>query len=318
MKKYMNTISPEELKERLYVFASNDFEGRRTGTRGQKRAAEFLSNFYFNNGLEGPIKDQANPYLQPIDFMESVTKGGSITLGENTYTLNKDYAVLNGIGSSNTSDVVFIGYGIQTEGYNDLEGLDLEGKAVVMLFGEPTTSEGDRLFEFSQQESFAEKMFSNLGISNMIVSTPNQMMFNAQFPYMKGSRARISLKEEDQDVAPFSTFFMSPEKVADMFGMSSDEFFKKIQDKVDAKEPSGGMFSAKHLTIELDKTDRNTVSHNVMGYIEGSDLKDELIVISSHYDHDGIKNGVIYPGADDDASGTMGVIEIAQAFSQAK
>src|SRR5690606_33040283 len=59
-------------------------------------------------------------------------------------------------------------------------------------------------------------------------------------------------------------------------------------------------------------------SQNVLGYLEGSDLKDELIVISAHYDHVGVSNGEIYNGADDDASGTTGVLEMARAFTKSK
>ena len=61
MKKYINTIDADQVSERLHVFAGYDFEGRRTGTRGQKRAAEYLSNFYHKLGLEGPIKEALKP-----------------------------------------------------------------------------------------------------------------------------------------------------------------------------------------------------------------------------------------------------------------
>jgi len=319
MKKYMATIDPAQVSERLHVFAGYDFEGRRTGTRGQKRAAEYLSNFYHSLGLEGPIKNKANPYLQAINFTESKTNGGSMTLGGKSFILDTDYATLSGITTDATSDVVFIGYGIETPDYNDFEGIDVKGKTVVLIFGEPTTTEGKRLFPFSQNELFqrTEKFFTKKGIANMIVTTTNQGMFDAQLPYMKGGRARIALKTGEEDTPVFSTFFMSPKKTAEMFGKTSDEFFKSVQDKIDKEMPAGGLYSAKDLNVKLDKADRNTESHNVMAYLEGTDLKDEIIVISSHYDHDGIKNGVIYPGADDDGSGTMGVMEIAQAFAEA-
>ena len=286
MKKYMNTIDADQVSERLHVFASDDFEGRRTGTRGQKRAAEYLSNFYHSLGLEGPIKNKANPYLQAINFTESKTNSGSMMLGAKEYKLDTDYAALSGISTDATSDVVFIGYGIETPDYNDFEGLDVKGKTVVMIFGEPTTTDGERLFTFTQNELFqkTEKFFTKKGIANMIITTPNQGMFDAQLPYMKGGRARIALKTGEEDTPAFSTFFMSPKKAAELFGKSSDDFFKSVQDKIDAKATTGGMYAAKDLTVKLDKADRNTESHNVMAYLEGTDLKDEIIVISSHYD----------------------------------
>jgi len=319
MKKHMASIQPSEIRERLFTFASHDFEGRRTGTRGQKRAAEYLSNFYHNLGLKGPLTQHANPYLQPINFKETNTTGGSIMLAEKEYLLDKDFGVLAGITTDNTTDVVFIGYGIQTDDYDDLAGMDLKGKSVVLIIGDPTTSGGERLFSFSQQESFQkkEKFFTNLGVANMIVTMPNQGIFDAQLPFMKSGRASIELNADEEDGPAFSTFFMSPNAVAELFGQERENFFNKIQAKIDAKKPSGGEFMAKDLKVKLDKADRNTESHNVMAFLEGTDLKDQVIVISSHYDHDGIKNGVIYPGADDDGSGTMGVMELAEAFTQA-
>jgi len=317
MKKFMNTIDPAQIRDRLYTFASYDFEGRRTGTRGQRRAAEYLSSFYMKNGLAGPVKDQPNPYLQPINFKETNTNGGSVVAGDKTYTLDEDFAVLSGISSENTTDAVFIGYGIETDGYNDFDGLDMKGKTAVMLIGEPMTSSGERLFDFNQQDAFKEKMFSKMGISNMIITTTNQMMFNAQLPYMASGRARIQLASGEDDAPLFSTLFFSPEKVAEMFGLSLEDWLSQIQGKLDQKMSPGGLFKASNVSVKIDKADRNTVSHNVMAYLPGTDLKDQVIVISSHYDHDGIKNGVIYPGADDDGSGTMGVMEIAQAFSEA-
>src|SRR5690606_10601740 len=59
-------------------------------------------------------------------------------------------------------------------------------------------------------------------------------------------------------------------------------------------------------------------SNNVLGYLEGDDLKDELVVISAHYDHVGVENGEIFNGADDDGSGTTGVLEMARAFAKSK
>lgn len=318
MKKFMNTIDPAQIKERLYTFASYDFEGRRTGTRGQRRAAEYLSSFYMKNDLAGPVKDQPNPYLQPINFKETNTQGGSVVAGDKTYELDKDFAILSGVSNDNTSDAVFIGYGIETEGYNDFDGLDMTGKTAVMLIGEPMTSKGERLFDFNQQDAFKEQMFSSMGISNMIITTTSQQMFNAQLPFMASGRARIQLSSgEEEDAPKFSTLFFSPEKVAEMFGLSLEEWLSQIQGKLDQKMAPGGMFKASNVSVNITKADRNTVSHNVMAYLPGTDLKDQVIVISSHYDHDGIKNGVIYPGADDDGSGTMGVMEIAQAFSEA-
>lgn len=66
------------------------------------------------------------------------------------------------------------------------------------------------------------------------------------------------------------------------------------------------------------KTKQRNASDNILGFIEGSEKPEEVLVISAHYDHDGIKNGVIYPGADDNGSGSIAVVELAKAFAKAK
>ena len=72
MKKYMNTITAADAKKHLYVVASDAFEGRNTASRGLKLAADYITNFYHSNGLVGPVKGKANPYLQPIPFLSLI------------------------------------------------------------------------------------------------------------------------------------------------------------------------------------------------------------------------------------------------------
>lgn len=78
----------------------------------------------------------------------------------------------------------------------------------------------------------------------------------------------------------------------------------------------GGLYST---TVDLSYQlmDKGIVSENVLGFMEGTDLRDEIVVITSHYDHVGVNGGEVYNGADDDGSGTVGVLEIANAFAQA-
>ena len=75
VQKYKNTITPADLSKHLYKVASDGFEGRNTASRGLKMAADYITDFYKEIGLVGPVKDKANPYLQPIPFYEKKVLG---------------------------------------------------------------------------------------------------------------------------------------------------------------------------------------------------------------------------------------------------
>ena len=83
---------------------------------------------------------------------------------------------------------------------------------------------------------------------------------------------------------------------------------------MDRKQTLGGQYNVKDIKIEIERPKKLITSENVVAVLPGRDLKDEILIISSHYDHIGIRNGKIYNGADDDGSGSMGVLELAEAF----
>jgi len=322
MSKYKNTITSADLKEYLYVVASDGFEGRNTASRGLKLAAEYITNFYSANGLVGPVKGKANPYLQPIPFYEKKMIGAKMSAGGVTFENNKDFAAINSSNCDKQVEAVFGGYGVDLPDYKDLANLDLKGKALVLISGEPLDSEGRRLFEKSQQDFLSSEKLKSLGITDLIFTMPRQETWDAQAPYL--SYISETLKPMHQ-VDPselevdrsFNRFLMSPSKVAAIFGMTPKAYFEKVQSYLDQRKPLGGTFEPKPLKIMVSMVEAEITSNNLAAYIEGTDLKEEILVISSHYDHVGIAGGQIHNGADDDGSGTVGVMEIAQAFAKA-
>jgi Zn-dependent M28 family amino/carboxypeptidase len=92
----------------------------------------------------------------------------------------------------------------------------------------------------------------------------------------------------------------------------------KLKEKIELKGKPIKKNAKTSLTINIKNTVQKIEAENVLGYIEGSDLKDELIVVTAHYDHLGMEGKVVFNGADDDGSGTVAVIEMAQVFAKAK
>ena len=137
--KYAGIIRTAELQKHLSIIASDEMEGRETGTAGQRRAATYIENFFKAIGLKspGPLKGQ-HQQLYPL-YKDSLVKS-TLTVGKTTAVYGSDYISpvnTNETGKAKSSSIVFAGYGIEDKGYNDYEGLNVKGKTVIIFSGEP-------------------------------------------------------------------------------------------------------------------------------------------------------------------------------------
>jgi len=322
MNKFKNSITAEEMSKHLYTLASDGFEGRNTDSRGLKLAADYISNFYHSIGLKGPVTDRANPFLQPIAFFERKVVGASMKGANGKLEHNKDFATVNSVNCNKEVELVFGGYGVSLPNYDDFANMDLKGKALVVISGEPFNTKGERLFSTSQQDFLPVDQFKALGVTDLFLTFPRQEMWDAQQPYLSYLSATLkpvyTMDESERNIdKSFNRFLISPSKVAELLGVSPDEYFAKINTQLDQKKPLGNLFPAKTTNLMVSKSEGEVTSSNIAAYLEGTDLKEEVLVISSHYDHVGIIDGQIHNGADDDGSGTTGVMSIAQAFAKA-
>ena len=132
---YSSRIDSTGLYDHLKVFASDEFEGRETGTRGQRMAADYLVDYYSSLGFE-PY-DGEN-YTQMVPLINSQITGGTITVGESQLNILDDFffTQVYKLEALDDKSLVFAGYGIQEDGWDDYAGLDVKGKAVVVLSGD--------------------------------------------------------------------------------------------------------------------------------------------------------------------------------------
>lgn len=314
---YANTITAEDLKKHLYTYASDEFEGRETGTRGQKKAVEYLSSNYKNFGIAHP--SNLENYYQPVPLVMNKPPKATLTFGNETWSVGTDFIP---VGSSsdvileNTS-VVFAGYGIDSEQYSDYNGLDVKGKIVLVRAGEPKKQDGTYVItetkEPSEWSNFRPannarvKAAQEKGALGILVLDMNIYgRLSSRYAYTaklaESGRGSISLKG---NVLSFFNWYLSETAAKKLYGE-----ILTAGKSVDLKSS---------LNIHLTNDAEAIMSENVVAYIEGSEFPDEYVVVSSHLDHIGISpDGQINNGADDDGSGTVSVLEIAQAFAQAK
>ncbi|MFB9863260.1 M28 family peptidase [Rufibacter immobilis] len=327
---YANTITAADLEKYLRVLASDSLEGRETGTRGQKMAAEYIANHFKANGVPGPVKTGSNPYYQTFDLEKSSWGEGYVTVGTKKFTMGKDFFVLGASPYQNeeTAQVVFAGYGIDDPAYSDYTNLDVTGKAVVVLAGEPKKADGkylisgtDKMSTWSQDARTKAAAATKKGAKSvLVVMGTSDAEFQKMTARYAGMLSRPSIGFGTTAAQPrAANIYVSPSMAAALLNTKPEQFAAYGASVAKAGKAVASPYkAATNVKIKAARNKQPLPTENVMGYIEGTDLKDQLIVISAHYDHEGIQNGVVYNGANDDGSGTVAVLELAQAFAQAK
>lgn len=332
--KYAETITAADLSEHLHVIASDSFAGRDTGSKGQKMAAEYISSHFKEDGLIGPVKTGSNPYYQSFDLEKSQWGEGHISVGKEKYLMMKDFFVLGGspYQTEQPADVVFVGYGIDDPKFNDYAGKDVTGKMVVVLAGEPKDASGNFVISGTAKASdwgndyrSKRKAATDHGAKAVLIITgTSNDEFNSLTERYKAraDRPSIGLKSNDEQ-GTAATMFISPVVGASLLGTTMDKLFDYSETVATKGAPAVATFTAaKDVKVQTERVAEPLSTENVLGFIEGTDKKDEVVVVTGHYDHVGTDSTLvgdkIYNGANDDGSGTVAVLEVAEAFAQAK
>lgn len=322
------TITAAELERHLRSLAGREFEGRETGTKGQRMAAEYIAQHFEGFGL--PALGEKQGYYQKIAFVTELWDEIDLQLDGNSLRHLWDFYAIPANNRSkdwqNLDQIVFLGYGIDDEQYSDYQGADLKGKTILIYPGEPRDQEGRYLISGSDQTSewsadVNKKLMAAYqhGVELVLIIDDNfkQNVSQARKQILNRSMQMVESIPEQKEQA--NNLFLSSEIARKIVG----KHFKQV---VKARKRIQKKGKSKAVTIPVDlrvrqlKLDRQLMGENVLGYIEGTDpeLKNELIVITAHYDHLGKRGDDIYFGADDNGSGTATVLEIAQAFAKAK
>ncbi len=310
-------IKGANLIKTVEFLASPELKGRLAGSEGYYKAAEFMAEEFKSLGLK-PMGNEGyyqtftteyNEIVAPCKF-ELIKADGS----RKSYKLGEDYICRGFTGSGKVeSEVVFCGYGFSypDDGFDEYAGIDAKGKVVMMFKQTPAWKLNDRNWE--QSLRYRGKTALDHGAVGVIfVSKPNDA--NPQKPIgsvMDGEGEHlISLPMIHADL-----------NAVDEILASSGKNIKSLQTEIDNnKKPSSFSTNSKvFLQVTANYTkDRRTM--NVAGLLEGSDpvMKDEYLIIGGHLDHAGSQADEVYfPGANDNASGSASVLEIARTFVKA-
>lgn len=295
-KPYAATITAAELKTHLYIVAGKEMEGRETATEGQRKAAAYIQDHFKALGLtpgNGTSYQQAFPVYRDKDGKTSIEVNGKefnevmpANANEATYYL---------------SEVVFVGDGITDSTHDSYKGLDVAGKAVLVMPGKATggarrRTPGSNFMENARLHGAAVILYVNPGVR--AGRNYSGYMYTQAFKPTAGP----------------NSFHIS--------GAVAKAIMGEAAYNADSAAVKNGNAASKSYKTELllqnSKSIERLESTNVLGVIEGTDKKDEYLFVTAHYDHIGMHDGVINYGADDDGSGTVAIIEMAQAFMKAK
>jgi len=294
---FANTVTADDLRRHLFIVAGKDMEGRETAMAGQKKAAAYIESQFRSLGL---IPGNNGSYQLPYAVYQDSLLSTSIEVNGKTFELDKDFTA--SVMQSNPAiqrfaEVVFVGYGNSDSTKDDYKGLDVRGKAVLMLAGQNTMESRRGLG--NQRGDAAQK---NGAVAVLIISP--------SFPRQQKTspKGNMYLNAFQKTIRPNQ--FQVSENIAQ--AIMGDDYAKA---KAGTLQPKT---YAANLMLSFNKNVNTLESSNVIGVLQGTDLKDEYVFITAHYDHLGKRDTTIYYGADDDGSGTVSVIELAEAFSKAK
>lgn len=305
---YANLIDTTDLKRHLYTYASDEFEGRDTGSEGQKKAVKYLASWYQQMNLK-PAQSNGD-YFQQVPLSYNVPPEGKLIINQKVYENGTNILAFNPI-KLNANNIFYANYGIMTERYQDYLPSQVEGKIVLIKNGEPIDENGyykvsGKLTpsDWGSTYSGLELKFNALkeaGAKAVLFYAPSDFSrIKQNFLFMKKNTNRMQLDISDkQEEAPL--IFL-------------DEIFWQ-------QLISNSINESQDLTVDvkIDLTvSQKLTSENVIAVIEGKTKPEEYVIISSHLDHIGITDGLINNGADDDGSGTVAMLEIAQAFKAAE
>ena len=340
---YGQTITAEGLSTHLHIIASDSMAGRQTGDKGQKMAAKYLADQFKEDGLMPIVKtDSGMSYFQKFKLMKKEWGAVSLTYKRKKKEWLKDYYAYGDVSTTEEERmrVVFIGYGIDSDKYSDYyeafagrknaQPLDLKGKAVIIFMGEPVIGKislvtGDTIISdwandwrrkaTTAREKGAKQVF--------IVVGKTQEDYDKRLKQLKPHLGAPTLGFTHKQRTG-SAFFISISMAAEMLNIKP-EYFPKILElrsknliTFNTKFPYPATPQGIIIKVNVPVKQTPVYTENVLGYIEGTDKKEEVVILTAHYDHIGKEGDKIYYGADDDGSGTSALLEIAEAFGKAK
>jgi hypothetical protein len=308
--KAASTITAADMQRHLYTIAGAEMEGRDTPSPGLEKAATYIQNHFVSLGLlpgnNGSYRQYYPLYKDSMTYASIEINGAAAKLGDHFQPFTSNYNA-----GMRFSEVVFAGFGIvDGDIRNDYKDLNVAGKLVLIADGTPADYKPNSSARpMNAPNSPNAKM--NAALSR---GAAGVLIIQSNFPRKAGTQVSGWSMNGFKAAQSLFGFYISADLAASILKTET----AGLIDRIKKGEVATKTYKADIVLTYTKETIKTEVS-NVLGLLEGTDKKDEYVVITSHYDHVGKRaDGTIYYGADDDGSGTTGILELAEAFALAK
>jgi len=316
---FSKVISGQELKKKLTVLTSDSLEGRETGTIGAERAARYIASIFKRDGLSPLVKTEngQNSFFLPIPLKKWVSQKGKLKINNLELESDRDFIPVSRgaiMPQEFSKSEIILGIHQTNDSLHalDFQNTPIEDKVVVIWDQSPKAS----LPSFSSSNDIF-RYFRKLSVDlKGIISQKPKSIFLVSSDLTPISKNSFYTNYINNPVIGFEPG--STGKPMGIFLISTSAVQSILDQNGIATPASGPKTINTSLHLEIPLKIEPVSASDVIGFMEGTDLKEEVLVISAHYDHLGKHNGQIYHGADDDGSGTATILTLADAFSQAK
>lgn len=276
---YAKTVTAADLRRHLYIVASKEMEGRETATEGQRKAAAYIEKEFRRIGLQ---PGNGSSFLQYFNVYQDSIVDAAIEVNGQKFVTDQDFnaGAGNAPATHAFSEALFIPKGVTAD---SLRTMDLAGKLVIV------------------SDNTKAELLRSKGVAAVL-------SISGVYP-----RTTPSNRRGGQTINFYKRLY-GPQQFT-----VSEGIIKTITPNYESLKTAAMPQVVKaEVLLNIQKATKILQSSNVLGVLPGSDKADEYLFITAHYDHLGKRDTVIFYGADDDGSGTVAVIELAEAFAKAK
>jgi aminopeptidase YwaD len=314
-------ITTSDLQKQIGFLASDSLKGRKPGTPEDVVAAAYIRDCFKKAGLK-LLFDNGYQKFQIVSDVKAGTKN-AISFDGNVAKEGLDFTPLSFSASATaTALVVFAGYGFDLDldslKWNDYKGMDVKGKWVIVLRSDPEPEKQNSAFLAYEQERLKVLTAKDKGAVGVFLVSPTDLEKTDTIMHMQYDKS-----PSDAGIPVFSI----RRSLADKMLASMNYTITTLETEIKENHKPVSLYLEPIVTATADVVKTKVTAQNVVGFIEGTDpvLKKEYVIIGAHFDHLGMGGEgsgsrapdvlAVHNGADDNASGTAGVIEMAQKMS---
>ena len=315
--RYAELIDQADLRRHLDTLASDRYEGRETGLKGQKMAARYIRERFEEMGIP-PVPNalerglSADGYEQPFPLEVSTPGGLSLVVAGRPIGFMQEFFYFQ-----ERADRSFTVDSVVLVDESSILGTHVRDRVVLMLQNEQGAArKGDRPSrEFFQEVTRKSKLAETAGARMLLLASPQAGAMMRQYAHhITTPRMRlVDGKAAEQTTRPMQVIVIDTPTAEHILRRGRMSWKRAART---AEKGARGFPCS--VELQYQPMRQQLQGENVLGYVEGSDRKDELVVLTAHYDHIGKDGDDVYNGADDDGSGTVALLELAEAFTRAK